>query len=379
VTIRQAVVVGGGLAGMATALALTRQSIAATVLERAPAIAEGGAGIQVTPNGFRALAGLGLAEAARAASLGCEATEPRDALTDRVLARSPIPDPSTWRLFLRRDLLSLLHEAARAGGATVRTGAPVVAVEDGAVVLGAGERLPADLVVGADGIHSVARPALNGPDAALFTGQVAWRAVIAGEGPPVSRLWMGAGRHVVTYPLRGGLLNVVAVREERDWAAEGWDHPDDPDAMRHAFADTGPELRALLARVTEVRKWGLFAHPVAQVWQRGRVALVGDAAHPTLPFLAQGANLSFEDAVTLAACAAGGRLGDYEGLRRGRAERVVAAARGNARLYHMRGPARHAVNLGIRALSLLRPDAVTRRYAWIWDFDAVRSSQPSGR
>ncbi|HID49076.1 MAG TPA: monooxygenase, partial [Chromatiales bacterium] len=239
----------------------------------------------------------------------------------------------------------------------------------------------ADILIGADGLHSVVRPHLNGVHAPFFTGQVAWRAIVPAGGnlAPEATVYMGPGRHLVTYPLREGReINVVAVEERREWAAEGWNHTDDPDKMRAAFASFCPEVRSLLDRADEARLWGLFRHQVAPVWQRGRVAILGDAAHPTLPFLAQGAVMALEDAWVLAdsldrAGTVGDGLAKYQSRREARAKRVVDAATGNARNYHLRFvPLRLAAHTALRLASVLAPGFALRRFDWLYGYDVTR-------
>ena len=163
---------------------------------------------------------------------------------------------------------------------------------------------------------------------------------------------MAPGRHAVTYPLPGGRVNLVAVKEEAAWAPEGWHHPDDPANLRHAFADASPALAAILDRVEATHRWGLFRHPIAPRWHGPGWALLGDAAHPTLPFLAQGANLALEDAWVLARLAAEGQ----------RVTVVTSRPRGAARL---------AAHLGLAALGALAPGAFLRRLDWLYGFDAT--------
>jgi salicylate hydroxylase len=232
--------------------------------------------------------------------------------------------------------------------------------------------------VGADGLHSALRPMLNGEGAPFFTGQVAWRAVIAADAPAVARIWMLPGRHVVTYPLPGGRLNIVAVREQADWAEEGWHVADDPARLRAAFAGCCAALKALLARVEEVRLWGLFRHEVAARWHGGDVALVGDAAHPTLPFLAQGANLALEDAWVLAAAVdrwpMEEALARYQAARRPRAMRAIAAANANAANYHLAGARRAAALAALGAMGRVAPGVFLRRYDWLYRHDVTRGA-----
>ena len=180
------------------------------------------------------------------------------------------------------------------------------------------------------------------------------------------------GRHVVTYPLRDGRLNVVAVREEARWVAEGWNHPDEPRAVLHAFGDCCDELRAILGTLGEVRRWGLFRHSVPPRWHDGAHVLLGDAAHPTLPFLAQGANLALEDAWVLAREARKpGGLDRYGAIRRPRVLRAIAAADTQARNLHLRGPARSVAHFGLRLLDRVAPRLVPGRLDWLYGFDAT--------
>ncbi len=366
----EVLVVGAGLGGLAAALAFARRGARVRILEQAPALAEVGAGITLTPNGARVLRALGLDPAP--VGLRVEAAEPFDALTGRRLARYPASGGEAFVLH-RADLLGLLRAAVEAAGIPVQTGASVAEATAEGVRLASGEQVAADLVVGADGIHSTVRRRVAGPGMATFTGQVAWRGFATTSQPPVTRIWMAPGRHVVTYPLRDGRLNVVAVREEAAWAAEGWAHADTPESVLAAFADACADLRAILGTLGEVRRWGLFRHPVPPRWHDGRAVLLGDAAHPTLPFLAQGANLALEDAWVLAREAqAPGGLDRYQALRRPRVVRAIAAADAQARKVHLRGPARTAAHLGLRALDRVAPRLIPGRLDWLYGFDAAR-------
>jgi len=371
---REALVVGAVIGGLAAALALARRGAWVRVLERAPAITEVGAGLQITPNGARVLRALGLSP--ERIGVRAQAIEPRDALTGRPIARFDLGRAGGDYFFVHRaDLIDHLREAAEAAGIPLRTDAPVTGITPKGVTIEGGEQLSADLVVGADGLHSVARRHLLGEGKPFFTGQVAWRALVPVEQPPVARIWMAPGKHVVTYPLRDGRLNLVAIREQAQWAEEGWSHRDSPDSLRRAFGDVALDLRAILARVTEVGRWGLFRHPVAERWHDGRVVLLGDAAHPTLPFLAQGANLALEDAWVLAreAMATDLRQGldRYQSERRPRVSDAIESANANARNYHLGGLRRRAAHAGLRAIGLAAPGAFLRRYDWLYRYDVT--------
>ncbi len=227
-------------------------------------------------------------------------------------------------------------------------------------------------------IHTVA--STRSPRKPFFTGQVAWRALVPAEGGErvEATVWMGPGRHMVTYPLRHGeIINIVAVEERQEWVEEGWNHRDDPYNLRHAFDRFADAPQTLLDRAEEVHLWGLFRHPVADQWHRGRAVILGDAAHPTLPFMAQGAVMALEDAWVLADSLAlsGFEEGPalYQARRRHRVERVIEEANKNARNYHHANPLVRSVGFGaLRLLGGLRPEAVLNRYDWIFNRDVTR-------
>ena len=384
--ISNAIVVGGGIGGLATAAALARRGVAVTVLEQAEALREVGAGLQVSPNGLAVLRALGLEAGLQTkdAVLG-HAVVLRDYATGAQVARLPLDRlPKTQRYFFvhRADLVDLLAGAAKRANVTFEMGAQVASIRPGTtpqVQMTDGSTRRAELVVAADGIHSVVRPVLNGPDEAVFSGQVAWRALVPNRinHPNEAQVHMGAGRHLVSYPLRGGrMINLVAVEERKGWAAEGWNHADDPVALKTAFAGFGGDAAQMINAVTEVTLWGLHLHPVARIWQRDGVALLGDAAHPTLPFLAQGANMALEDAWVLADAAMNGQgdwLAAYQQRREARVRRVIAAAEKNAQRYHLHpGPMRNLAHLGLRFGSRLAPSQMLGAFNWLYGHDVTR-------
>lgn len=371
---RNIAIIGGGIGGLTAALAFARQGATVTVHEQAPAIAEVGAGLQITPNGARALAALGLADALDHIGLRAAAVQPVDALTGHAIARFDLTRQTPpYRFVHRADLIGLLARACADAGVRIALNARITDVT-------AGGLSGADLTIGADGLHSVIRPVLNNAAAPFFTGQVAWRAIIpATDLPPVAQIWMAPGRHVVTYPLPDNRLNIVAVQERDTWAAEGWHHDDDPTNLRAAFADCAAPLQDLLAQVDTCHLWGLFRHKVADHWHNDRIALLGDAAHPTLPFLAQGANLAIEDAFALARITdaqpdLASALNTYQSARHPRVSRAIAAANANARNYHLSGMPRRVAHIGLKALGKIAPDAFINRLGWLYDHDVTTSS-----
>jgi salicylate hydroxylase len=284
-----------------------------------------------------------------------------------------------YRLLHRADLIGLLAAGAAEAGVTLRLGQTVVGVAPGLVTLEGGATLAAPLVIGADGVKSQVRQALNGRVAPFFTRQVAWRALVPGDsGPACAQVFMGPGRHLVSYPLRAGTLrNIVAVEERGDWAAEGWSQRDDPENLRAAFAGFGGPVPGWLAQVQDVHLWGLFRHPVARNMARDGMALIGDAAHPTLPFLAQGANMALEDVWVLATCLAAHdiptALAAYVARRTPRVTRIVQAANANARVYHARGLRRAALHTAFRAANLIAPNLPLSRFDWLYGHDVTRA------
>lgn len=226
----------------------------------------------------------------------------------------------------------------------------------------------------ADGVRSAAARSLWGDEPARFTGQVAFRAVVPREAvadqvPPAASVWTGRGRHLVHYPVRGGReLNLVAVVESPGWREEGWSVRGDAAELRAAFAGWPAPVPALLAAVETCWRWALHDRPPRRRWSRGRATLLGDAAHPMLPFLAQGAAMAVEDAWVLAEALAGGpdpepALRAYERARRPRTAQVQQWSRANAVLYHLPGPAaRLAFRAGeVTGAAQARLDAL---YGW---------------
>ncbi|MDQ2091308.1 FAD-dependent monooxygenase [Marimonas arenosa] len=384
----RATVIGAGIGGLCAARALALRGAHVTVLEQAPEITEVGAGLQLSPNAVAVLRGLGLDDRLEGAG-AVQAREVR--LVDyrgRDVVRLDLGLLKDERYYFmhRADLIWVLEEGAREAGVEVELGARVDRIEDdsgdGPVVwLEDGGERRADLIVGADGLHSMVRPVLNGPETPFFTGQVAWRAVIPntmGRGPQ-AMVHMGPGRHLVCYPVRGGeLVNLVAVQERRGWTEEGWNRRDDPENLRRAFADFAPRVQEMLSRVEDVFLWGLFRHEVAPHWHGRAVAILGDAAHPTLPFMAQGAAMAMEDAWVLAASLSGAEsiavgLALYQERRIKRATRVVNTATDNAWKYHLKfPPLRLAAHSVMRLGAKMFPEKMLRQFDWLYTHDVTR-------
>jgi len=351
-------IIGAGIGGLATAMALAQKGARVRVFEQADGLGEVGAGLQISANGVAVLEALGLRAAAAKLANTPEAIVLRDYRGAEVV-RLPMGASAEARYgrpywqFHRADLLAVLAEGAVAAGVELVFGHRLAEVSQKearvSARFGNDISVEADGLIGADGVRSVVRGlALQGRPAE-FTGQVAWRGLVPSDRLPkglfenAAQVFMGKGRHFVAYPLRGGsLINFVAVEERAGWADEGWSLPDSPENLRAAFQGFAPPVQALLEQVDETFLWGLFNHPVLPNWSNGRIGLVGDACHPMLPFLAQGAVMGLEDAFVLAQTldAKGIEKGfqSYEASRKPRATRVQKGAARNAWSYHLRNP-----------------------------------------
>ncbi|MHA1528361.1 MAG: FAD-dependent oxidoreductase [Alphaproteobacteria bacterium] len=391
---KQALIAGGGIAGMAAALALAQAGWRVTVCEETPAPAEVGAGLQMSPNATRVLRWLGVLDAVAAVAFRPRAAEMRDGRSGARIYHAPLGGAAEARwgapyLHVHRaDLLAALCGAARQAGVDIRGGARVegyvLRPEGPALNLAGGETLTGDLVIGADGIRSALRARINGPEDPVFTGQVAWRGTIPAERlperlvAPDATVWAGPGRHLVSYYLRGGsLVNFVAVEERGVWTAEGWSTQGDPDEMRRGFAGWHEGVTGLLDHVDETFLWGLFGRPEQVRWVDGPVVLIGDAAHPMLPFMAQGAAMALEDvAVLVAELQAGGDLAEallaHEERRWPRVARVQRISIANGRFFHKRSGLARLANWGlISAVSRLAPGLAAAQLDWLYGHDAT--------
>lgn len=382
-------IAGGGIGGITAALCLARAGIRATVFEQAGTFEETGAGIQVSPNASRVLHHLGLEGPLRKLGFLPQATEFRGWRNGSVIGSTPLGDAATARFgapyyhLHRGDLLRVLVDAAgREPAITLRPGSRVTGVgvggsDSAALTLADNKQVEGDVVVGADGIHSIIRSALWDDGKPAFTGNVAWRALVPAERlprghvRPVTTAWWGPGKHFVHYYVRGGaLVNCVCVVGKTGWEVESWTERGVAAELRGDFRGWSRELQTLLDAVEDdaLYKWALFDRPPMAQWGRGRVTLLGDACHPTLPFMAQGAAMAIEDAAVLAACLAAmpvpAALARYEALRRERTAGVQTGSRRNARVFHLSGPAAWARNRAVRF-------AGDRVMASLYEYDAL--------
>lgn len=390
----KAAIAGGGVGGLSAAIALALRGWNVTVLEQAPALTEVGAGLQIAPNGWRVLDAMGVTPLIADTLFEPEMIEMRDGVSGRRIFTLPMRDHAQARWggpyiqIHRADLVDALAARLRVlAPDAVQTGKVVVRYDQTpdtvTLTLDDGSKLDTDLAVAADGLHSVLRTQMLGPDRPRYTGNVAWRAVVPVDtlethAPPNGGcIWVGDKRHAVTTRLRAGTMaNFVGMVEQPEPAPEGWRITGDRDQALADFAGWHPMVTTVIERADALHCWALFDRAPLPRWHDGRVALLGDAAHPMLPSMAQGAVQAIEDAWVLAGCLEGTEPGAalqrYFDLRQPRTARVQAGSAANARLFH------HASGLGRVAVygpmavgATLFPGLVHRRQDWVYGFDAT--------
>jgi salicylate hydroxylase len=379
-------IAGGGIGGLALALALAQRGRGSIVLEQRETFATAGAGIQLGPNGVRVLQRLGVADALRPLAGKPECIRVHDGHTARTLAELPLGGwiaerhGAPYWVAHRGDLHGALLAAAVAEPRiALRPGFAVTSVEgteEGVQAGGArGESIAGCALVGADGLWSSVRQAVC-PSAARprFVGATATRAVIpaanaGGLAEPAVGLWLTPAVHVVHYPVRAGAEIAVVVIAREDWQGRDWEAEADRSLLLGQLRGFHAGLTEVLAGVAQWRKWALYRLPPLRAWSAGRVVLMGDAAHPMLPYLAQGGVLALEDALVLAQCLkthaedVPGAFGAFEASRRRRARRVQAMSLRQGRIYRLAPPlswVRDAV------LRLMPAPALMAGYDWLY-------------
>jgi salicylate hydroxylase len=405
---RNVVIAGAGIGGLTAALMLAQAGFRVTLLEQAARLSETGAGIQLSPNATHILIALGIGERLRSAVFEPEAVAIKTASGGR-LARIPLGAEAErrysapyWSIH-RADLQGALLEAVLANPDIVlrldtrlqdfveHANGLSIACRHGSGAI-ADERAIA--LIGADGLWSVLRSRLGHP-APEFQRRTAWRALVAADSvdpefrTPDVQLWLGRDAHVVHYPVRSGtLINVVAIVDD-DWSEPGWSAEGQREALLAHYSpwNWALPLREFLAVPGRWQKWALYDLPPLPAWGEGPVTLLGDAAHPMLPFLAQGACMAIEDAAVLADQMASApddpaaAMRRYERSRRKRTARVQRAAHSNGRAYHLGSGEALARNLFLR---LAGGKMLLRRYNWLYDWrtppprSAPRQNAPRG-
>lgn len=379
-------IAGGGIGGLAAAVALAQRGIASHILERRAAFHEEGAGIQIGPNGARILRLLGVAETLRPHVAVPESIRVRDGTSGEELACLPLGrwiaarHGAPYWLAHRSDLHAALLGAVRAEPlVALSLGVDVAEIAtDGqavAVTSTDGHAWTGKALIAADGVWSAVRSLQFDPRVPRFFGKSAARTVLPADAVTdtlrdlETNVWLFPGAHIVHYPVANGReLALVAIvndtHDDKDWSA-----PIPVSWVQARVPPCAQPLHDLLEKAQSWKRWTLHTLPVPRIWSRGRIALLGDAAHPVLPFLAQGGVLALEDAAVLADALhrfdtdVPAALTWYGRQRRGRAARVAAASGQNGRIYHLSGPLAQARNLALRSIS---PQRLMARYDWLY-------------
>jgi len=379
----RAAIVGGGIGGVAAANALLARGMDVRIYEQAPALTEVGAGVAIQPNGVRMLRRLGLGD--ELARWGARWVDPQFRRPDGAYAAAMWPPELASQIELfgvhRADLLAMLVDRLPAD--IVNTGHRCVGFEqddnEAVITFANGARATADVVIAADGIHSTLQQFVVTPSAPLFSGSVACRGVVPAASvswpPGAMRNWLGAGKHFLVFPVRAGeLINYVGFVRADEEMKESWSAPGDPDVLRREFAGWDPRIGSLLEHVQTTFRWALYDREPLASWSLGRLTLLGDAAHPMLPHLGQGANQSIEDGMALATilaranrATAPAALLAYQHLRLERVAQVQHGARENGLRYDSANP-----DLGARDAEIKAQAAFRMR---LYDHDVVPEAQ----
>jgi len=386
-------IAGAGIGGLTAALALVERGYRVSVFEQAPRLEAVGAGIQLAPNATRILRGLGVADLLRPSVVVPDALVVRSGASGRCIVRMPLGDEAERRhgapywMVHRGDLQAALVAAVKANpGITMTLGAKVenYAIECQGLTIqvrrgGALDEEYGVALIGADGLWSALRARLGNIEKPRFRRRTAWRSLIAAtEVPepfrePLVQLWLGSNAHLVHYPVRGGdAINIVAIASDNE-ERSGWSGQGSQRQLLDQFSRStwSSDARRLLMLPGEWLTWSLYDMPALRHWGEGRVTLLGDAVHPMLPFLAQGAGMAIEDAAVLAHRLAQSptdipaALRGYENARRARTARMQQASHRNGAIYHKAGPEAVIRNMGMRVIGGRR---LIGRYDWIYDW-----------
>jgi salicylate hydroxylase len=381
-------IAGAGIAGLTTALSLAHRGIGSTVFERVAELSEVGAGLQVSPNAGRVLERLGLTAALDRAAVMPDAIDMRSGRTGEPIVSLPLGEAARaaygapYRLIHRADLQALLLEAVRAEPSiTLQLDTSALAVSQSAesVTLTVnGAKHEFDCVIASDGVRSTLRAAVPGAAPPLSAGRTAWRTTMPiGLVPrdlPLNRttVLLNRAAHVVIYPVRGArLVNVIVVIEE-DWDSNEWSAPGDPAMLLRRFdCDETRFVNRFTSLDLKWTRWCLMEVDPRANWVHGRLALIGDAAHAMVPFVAQGAAMAIEDADSIAEALATAPVPEalrrFEAVRRPRATRVWRTARQAGQIYHLGGPMASARDV---TMTVMGGERLMRRYDWIYGWQA---------
>jgi salicylate hydroxylase len=386
-------IAGAGIGGLTAALALLQRGHDVDVYEQAPALMELGAGVQIAANGTRIFEHLGLRPAFEKIVCEASAKEVRIWNSGQIFKLFDLGEDSVKRFgapywfvhrgdmhtILKDAVLALkadaIHTSARCTGYSEDNGRITLEIADG-------RRPQGDILIGADGVHSKLREQMFDPAELEFMGIIAWRGLIERKKLPadlqrmVGTNWVGPGGHVITYPIHGGeWMNFVGFGERSDWRVESWNEKGTHEECAKDFVGWNPAIHEMIGLLDQPFKWALVSRPPLQTWSRGRATLLGDACHPTLPFLAQGAIMALEDSIVLARCLEKysnieAALVHYQNARVERTTKIVNGSNESGRRFHNR-----ILADPVEAVAFMQrewaPDKVRTRYDWLFEYDAV--------
>ena len=383
-------IIGGGIGGLTAALACAQRGIACEIYEQAPALSEIGAGLNLSPNAMKVFRALGIESQMMAIAFEAESQVIRSWRTGRVISyisRKGLAHQfgAPYITVHRADLLDVL--ARNLKSVPVHLSARCVGVESddrsARAKFADGSAIEADVIVGADGLHSAVRTSLFGAEAPHFTGCICYRGLVPRDQIPpdlynkIGTMWMGPHGHVVHYWVRRGeLLNIVAHYDSDAWTEESWTRECDRSELRDTYRGWNPALTRLYELGDRWYKWALYDREPLPRWSKGRVTLLGDSAHAMLPYLGQGACMAVEDGYILAAALAhrpddpAQALLDYEALRRPRTERTVLGSRARAKENHLPSAwARLVRDVKLKLRDRFGADKTAFQAAWIYGYD----------
>lgn len=391
-------IAGGGIGGLAAAIALLQRGIDVDVYEQAAELKEVGAGIQISPNGNKVLDALGVFEKLRALSCDPERKEfrlwstgkpwPMFSLGKTVIERYGYPYLTVYRPDLHQTLADRVRELKVDAIHLNSAVAGCEQDENGAtLILRNGERITGDALIGGDGVRSVVRNTLWGNTDPEFSGMVAWRGLLPMEALPehmrvsVGSTWVGPGGHAVSYPLhKSKIMNFVATIEGKSWTAPTGATPGTVEECLDDFKGWHEDVQTMIRLSPQLLKWALMKRDPIPQWTKGRISLLGDAAHATLPFLAQGAVHSIEDGTVLARCLANVEASDvpaalqrYERARIERTSKMVRGATANTVRFHSPELATEE-SAETYLQSEWGADPIFERYDWLYRYDANTAS-----
>ena len=377
-------VIGGGIGGLASAIAFAKFGSQVTLYEKALAISEVGAGIQISANGINVLTKLGIYPDYLKSVGFPKNIIFKDYKTDKAITEIQHNQDLNlpYMQLHRADLIEALVARAKSLGVNIVLGSKAKVINSGGsgskIKVNNSEVFDFDLTVAADGMNSTVRQYWFGQRPSVFMKQIAWRALIPSNGMSIEpTVYMGINKHLVMYPLRNGkIINIIGVQSNENLAPESWNNEGSPEKFNNEFSDFNTSVTNILSDITEVKLWGLYSHPTLKSWSHKNVVLLGDAAHPMLPFMAQGSCMALEDAAVLARVLnkinnIDTALKKYENIRKKRVTAVQKTSIKNGKFFHINNLIlRKFFHITMLFITKLHPSFLKNRYNWIYNYKA---------